>query len=717
MPPDSEQRASRALQLVSVSALLALAFAVTNLAPSTAAHAAPPPDELPTGGSVVQGSINITPLTSLDLLIQQTTPGGIINWNTFSIGEDASVTIQHPSADAVTFIRTITTAPSQIAGTLTSNGRVIIVNPNGITVLPSSISQTGGTVLSTLGMSNTDFNDGLATGSFRFGDVGQDLHADVTVEAGTALGTSGSIALLGGTVTNHGSLTALSGSIALGSAREARLDFLSDGLLDLTPSALGSDDGGVANSSSAVLRATRGVTVRAATYDGTPDTASGSIVHHGIIDTRRTGSAAAGNVVLSAPHGPVTIGSPDHGAAIDARGEAGSGGNVTVIGHTVDVTGGSGEPTSILASSVSGQGGHVLIDGTQSATLSALGSIPGGLIIDTGTSTGPAAGTVRINDLPGAGTVRVEGGVMIDASGASSSSAAGAIDIGNGSGLVDIADSSSGFPAVSALTQLRGATLRTAPLVAPLAATTYGLEAAGSASALPITSRAHATDLHVDGGVLSIDSAVVTCTSTSDGLVGRTVLTGVTSTAEGALPDVDTTEPVDLDIAGLGTVSINSLTSASSGDIDELSVIGLTLRDGTGPTTPLLLVSCLAATPPPPTTTTSTTSTTTTTTTVPIGPVPGVPLPGSTLPVTTTTTPGAVPPVATAPSTSLPAPPSTTSTTDAIAVPPVGELPATGSSGLQALNVAILLLLGGAAAVATTRRPGSSRASTPTRGT
>ncbi len=54
--------------------------------------------------------------------------------------------------------------PSTIAGSLTANGQVYLVNPNGIAITTSGMVNTGGGfVASTLGISDADFQSGKRT--------------------------------------------------------------------------------------------------------------------------------------------------------------------------------------------------------------------------------------------------------------------------------------------------------------------------------------------------------------------------------------------------------------------------------------------------------------------------------------------------------------------------------------------------------------------------
>ncbi len=73
---------------------------LTSLA-SMAMATPPAPTALPTGGSVAAGNATISQ-SGANLSVNQTTNRGIINWNTFNIGSQATVNFNQPSASAVT---------------------------------------------------------------------------------------------------------------------------------------------------------------------------------------------------------------------------------------------------------------------------------------------------------------------------------------------------------------------------------------------------------------------------------------------------------------------------------------------------------------------------------------------------------------------------------------------------------------------------------------
>ncbi|RVA43428.1 filamentous hemagglutinin N-terminal domain-containing protein, partial [Mesorhizobium sp. M7A.F.Ca.CA.004.09.1.2] len=94
--------------------------------------------ELPTGGSVASGGVTIAHPSSSQLTIRQSTSSAIVNWQSFSIGAGATVTIDQPSSSATMLNRVTGGTKSTISGQLNANGQVFLVNPNGI-----AISKTG----------------------------------------------------------------------------------------------------------------------------------------------------------------------------------------------------------------------------------------------------------------------------------------------------------------------------------------------------------------------------------------------------------------------------------------------------------------------------------------------------------------------------------------------------------------------------------------------
>ena len=156
---------NRRLQVTRLSLAVAAAFAAGwPLAPGLlvgAAHANPSAPIVKSGGATFQTQGRTLTVTN--------TPGAIINWQSFSIGAGETTRFQQQNAASTVLNRVRGQDPSQILGTLSSNGRVFLVNANGIVFGAGSRIDTQGMIASTLNISDDDFKKGY----LRFARDGQ----------------------------------------------------------------------------------------------------------------------------------------------------------------------------------------------------------------------------------------------------------------------------------------------------------------------------------------------------------------------------------------------------------------------------------------------------------------------------------------------------------------------------------------------------------------
>ena len=123
--------------------------------------------------------------------------GAIINWDRFSIKAGETTHFAQTAASS-TVLNRVLSDPTAIYGTLSSNGRVWLVNPAGIMVGPGGRVDVAGFVASTLNIRNEDFlagrsvfiNDGSARNVINQGEI--------RTPAG------GGVYLIGSNVTNEG---------------------------------------------------------------------------------------------------------------------------------------------------------------------------------------------------------------------------------------------------------------------------------------------------------------------------------------------------------------------------------------------------------------------------------------------------------------------------------------------------------------------------------
>ncbi|HEU0219698.1 MAG TPA: filamentous hemagglutinin N-terminal domain-containing protein, partial [Gallionella sp.] len=136
----------------------------------------------PLGPSVINGQASF--VATGNALNITNSPGAIIHWQSFSIGANEATRFIQQSAASSVLNRVVGQNPSSILGALQSNGRVFLINPNGVLFGAGAQVDVAGLVVSTLNLSNADF----LAGRYNF-----------TAHAGA------------GGIENQGSLTALPG--------------------------------------------------------------------------------------------------------------------------------------------------------------------------------------------------------------------------------------------------------------------------------------------------------------------------------------------------------------------------------------------------------------------------------------------------------------------------------------------------------------------------
>ena len=142
---------------------LVLAVAVAACFGSTAALAQP------TGAQAIHGAASLSQQGNRLVVTTQNGAGSnhsAINWQSFSVPAGSATQFNQPSAASTSINRVVGTNPSAIFGTLSSNGKLVLVNPSGIAVGAGAVVDTAGFTASTLRMSDAD----ALAGRLRFGD-------------------------------------------------------------------------------------------------------------------------------------------------------------------------------------------------------------------------------------------------------------------------------------------------------------------------------------------------------------------------------------------------------------------------------------------------------------------------------------------------------------------------------------------------------------------
>src|SRR5512146_513882 len=182
----------------------------------------------PIGGSVVSGQGSITSPNATTTLINQQSNQLTLNWSSFNVAGNETVRFVQPSSTSVALNNILSQSPSQIFGHLDANGRVVLINPNGILFGRTAQLNVGSLIASSLELKAYD----PATGRLSFQSLGGHPGA-IDNEGSITAAPGGSVALLGGTVLNNGLVLADYGTVAMGAGNVATLDFFGGGLLRL----------------------------------------------------------------------------------------------------------------------------------------------------------------------------------------------------------------------------------------------------------------------------------------------------------------------------------------------------------------------------------------------------------------------------------------------------------------------------------------------------
>jgi filamentous hemagglutinin family protein len=401
--------------------LRALLLGTTALLPVVAQAQAP--GATPQGGRVVAGQASISQ-NGTATTITQGSNRAAIDWNRFDVGRDASVNFQQPNAGSWTLNRVTTPDPSRIAGRITANGGVAIVNQSGVVFANGAQVNVGALIASAANISNENFMAGrmVFDGAPRPG-ARVENHGDVTVaDRGLAV-------FVGPGVSNTGTIRARLGRVALAGAETYTLDMAGDGLLSIDVTQRVRAGGGAIVTNAGVIEAQGGaVLLSAQAASGLVEDVvrqSGRITANADAATGRTGQvalrgeggrvrvegtvqAAGGRITAEAPGGAVSIA---RSARLDAS-AAGGGGTVAVGGSTTRRVRLEGEATA--RGGTTAQGGRVTLQAQDRVTAAAgaladaSGGTGGGTVLAGTTGIGRAQAMAARTNIERGATLRAD---------------------------------------------------------------------------------------------------------------------------------------------------------------------------------------------------------------------------------------------------------------------------------------------------------------------
>ena len=342
-----------------------------------------------------------------DMVITTGSQRTVIDWNSFSIGADSRLVINQPDAVSININRVVGTNPSKIFGSLTSNGRVVIANPNGIWFGRSARVDVAGIVASAGRISDAAVGNVMAGGALTI-DAGN-ANASVINEGSITAAQGGFAALVAPGVRNSGIITARLGQVTLASGQTATVDFYGDGLINLavagqtqsTPLEAAVENSGsiyaegghvllTANVAEGLLNSV--INMSGVIEAGGVSTAggvvellggSGSIELAGTIDVSAVGAHGGGHITVRAGDGSSRDGVRNLTGTLDA-GSTGFGiagddaGNCVLSGQPTGLTA-TIDPALLTVSLVPGTISKVY-DGSTAATLGAASYVIDGLV-------------------------------------------------------------------------------------------------------------------------------------------------------------------------------------------------------------------------------------------------------------------------------------------------------------------------------------------------
>ena len=180
----------------------------------------------PSGGRVIRGEGSIGQSGATTTISQQT-QRLLLEWQSFNVAANENVIFDQPGATAVALNRILDQNASEILGAIDANGRVFLLNPNGIIFGETATVNVGALVASSL---DIDYDDFMA-GNYNFQTLADGTPGVVVNRGLLQAATGGSVTLMGGAVSNEGLILAELGQVTLAAGGSASLDFDGDGLL------------------------------------------------------------------------------------------------------------------------------------------------------------------------------------------------------------------------------------------------------------------------------------------------------------------------------------------------------------------------------------------------------------------------------------------------------------------------------------------------------
>ena len=191
--------------------------------------AAPGAYGAPGGGSIVGGSGGIAQ-SGATTTITQDSPRLAINWNSFSSKAGEAIVFRQPGASAIALNRVVGTGATELSGSLSANGQVFILNPNGVLFGAGATVNAQGLLASTLNIDTASFMQG-----------GKELllqnagaAGGITNQGSLTASPGGYVALIAPQVINEGGISAQQGNAWMSAGDKVTLQLGDSGLMSVT---------------------------------------------------------------------------------------------------------------------------------------------------------------------------------------------------------------------------------------------------------------------------------------------------------------------------------------------------------------------------------------------------------------------------------------------------------------------------------------------------
>lgn len=254
------------------------------------------------------------------------------------IGEGQTVNVAQPSASSMLVAKDNTNDPTKVLGNLNANGRIMILDRNGVLFGQNSQIDVGGIVASTGDLNEDEFLNGSGKIMLdNMSDAAIELNGQITVaDAGIA-------AFVAPTVKNNGIINAKLGQVAFAAGSKVTLDLYGDNLVEIAATEDLEDalleNAGTINAEGGVVT----MTARAA-----KDAVDNVINMSGVINASSV-SQQGGKIVLSGGDSGVVKVS----GKLEANGT--KGGQIDVKGQNIQAT----ETSEFEAAGTNGDGGEI----------------------------------------------------------------------------------------------------------------------------------------------------------------------------------------------------------------------------------------------------------------------------------------------------------------------------------------------------------------------